>query len=391
MNSDARSARLLLALVATHFLVDAIASVINPLWPTLQTQTASSNTEFLWLLVAWNLSTSAAQMAFGVFGDRFHGRWLIWAGPAVAVCCLSALGLTTSLPLLCLLVSVAGLGIAAFHPEAASLAGNTLPARRSRAISLFQLGGFLGQTVGPMYSGFVVHRWGMEALLPGVLWTLGLILVTGVVTRSRKGDATNSPFDPRENGPIRWQTQATGLGMLLLIGVLRIIPAAGVPMALAFLESDRSGSTFHIGFIQSAFTFGIGGGGLICGLFLAHRHEERVLWLLPLVAAPVLWIIPATSGAALFATCVAAGLLIGSTMPILISLGQQLMPHSPRVGSSITMGLSWGLGGGLASLIVMVLKPYGQIELAFPLFATLAVASSVCCVWLPKSPAVACA
>lgn len=388
MNSDARSARLLLALFATHFLVDAIASVINPLWPTLQKQTASSNVQFLWLLVAWNLSTSATQIAFGIFGDRFHGRWLIWAGPAVAVVCLSALGQTTSLPLLCVLVSFAGLGIAAFHPEAASLAGNTLPARRSRAISLFQLGGFLGQTVGPVYSGFVVEQGGTPALLPGMLWMLALIAVAGIVTH-RAGNAAPSPFAPTEHGPLNWQRQAAGLGMLLVIGVLRIIPAAGVPTALAYLESERGGSTTNIGFIQSAFTFGIGGGGLICGLFLKHHHEERVLWLLPLLAAPVLWLIPLSAGWMLFASCTLAGLLLGSTMPILISLGQQLLPQSPRVGSSITMGLSWGLGGGLAALIVMSLKPSGQIEAAFPLFAALAVLSSAACVWLPRPAIVA--
>src|SRR5689334_613943 len=162
MNSDARTVRLLLALIAAHFLVDTVASVINPLWPTLQEQTQSGDAEFLWPLICWNLATSVTQIGFGLLGDRSRGRWLVWVGPAVAVCCLSLLGRTQSVWGLCLLVSLAGLGIAAFHPEAASLAGNSLPLHRSRAISLFQLGGFLGQSVGPYYGGQIVEQWGMR-------------------------------------------------------------------------------------------------------------------------------------------------------------------------------------------------------------------------------------
>jgi len=385
MNSDAQSSRLLFALIAAHFLVDVVASIINPLWPTLQRQTGSGDGEFLWLFVAWNVATSASQIGFAVVGDRFRGHWLLWIGPAVAICCISALGLTRSLPVLCLLVSCAGLGIAAFHPEAALLAGNCLPGRRSRAISLFQLGGFLGQTVGPIYSGFVVDRWGTPGLLPAVGWTLMIIAAARFLIRNGS-EPVETSYIAVSHAPSGERGQWLGLAMLLVIGVLRIIPAAGVPMALAFLESARNSSTADIGVVQAAFTLGIGGGGLLCGLYLQQHQERSILWLLPLIAAPILWLIPATSGFLLLLACIAGGLLIGSTMPILISFGQQLLPRSPRVGSSITMGLSWGLGGGFAALIVMTLKPRGDIEQAFPLFAGLALLSSVCCLWLPHPP-----
>ena len=45
----------------------------------------------------------------------------------------------------------------------------------------------------------------------------------------------------------------------------------------------------------------------------------------------------------LVGTC---GLLLGVTMPVYISYGQQLLPHGQRVASSITMGVSWGIASG---------------------------------------------
>ncbi|MBM4077632.1 MAG: MFS transporter, partial [Planctomycetes bacterium] len=175
MNEESRQLRLLILLLASHFVVDAVATVINPLWPTLQSQTASSDREFYWMFLSWNIATSFSQIFFGILGDRYRGTWFIWAGPAAAIVCFSLLGTTHSLRTLSLLVAIAGLGIAAYHPEAASLAGRCLPEQRSRALSLFQFGGFLGQTAGPFYSGIVVRHGGVGALGPALIWMLGLV------------------------------------------------------------------------------------------------------------------------------------------------------------------------------------------------------------------------
>ena len=104
-----------------------------------------------------------------------------------------------------------------------------------------------------------------------------------------------------------------------------------------------------------------------------------MLWLSPIVAAPIILCIPGAGGVLLMASTAAAGLLLGITLPILIGLGQQMLPQSPRLGNSITMGLSWGIGGGLAALIVIWFKHIGGIEQAFPLFAmAMALSSGLC-------------
>jgi len=63
----------------------------------------------------------------------------------VAILCLSCLGLATSSLQLVALFVVGGIGIAAFHPEAAASAGALLPEQRSRAMAIFTLCGYLAR------------------------------------------------------------------------------------------------------------------------------------------------------------------------------------------------------------------------------------------------------
>ena len=140
-------------LAATHFVVDTVATTVNPLWPALEQNLGLSTGGLLWVYVIWLISTSFTQLLFGYFGDRFGGRWLIWAGPMAAIICLSGIGLASSPMLLAGLLVVSGLGIAAFHPEAAASAGALLPEHRSRVMAIFCTQRLFGAIFGPLLRG----------------------------------------------------------------------------------------------------------------------------------------------------------------------------------------------------------------------------------------------
>src|SRR5688572_26554142 len=128
---------MLIFAAATHFLVDAIAGMLNPLWPRLDAHYQLAGWESAALFFLWGTSNSVSQFFFGLYGDRFPARWLLAAGPLAAIFCLGSIGLTHSPPVLATLLVVAGLGVAAYHPEAAALAGSCAPENRSRAMSIF--------------------------------------------------------------------------------------------------------------------------------------------------------------------------------------------------------------------------------------------------------------
>lgn len=386
-----RFPRTLWLLALAHALVDAFAGVIQPLWPDLQRGLALDDAGLQAAFVLWSLATSVSQLGFGYLGDRGRVRGGLWIGTALGVVAMSGLGLARGFPALASLLVVGGLGIAAFHPEAATLAGASAPADRSRAMSLFAVGGFLGQAIGPVLSGVVSTRFGLAALAwfapPGLVLTALLAVALsrdGAATARRHGSAGRAGAPSPTSLPALLRGKGRGVGLMMAVGVLRVLPALGVPLALAYVLKVRGGSNAGIGLAQSVFLGGIGAGSLAGALFLRRARERTVLWLLPVLALPPLVACPAAGYAGMVACAAVVGALLGAVMPILIGYGQRLLRDGPRVASSLTMGVTWGFGGMAVAALMGGLNHAGRPELAFPAFAAALGASSALCAWLPE-------
>lgn len=377
--------RTLLLLTLAHALVDTFAGMVQPLWPDLQRGLSLDDGVMQWAFVLWSLATSVSQLGFGYLGDRGRRHWWLWAGAAVGVVCMSALGLAGGFPSFGALIVVGGLGIAAFHPEAAAMAGACTPANRSRAMSLFAVGGYFGQACGPIYSGLVSTRFG----IPALAWSIpgGLVIVALLALGMRRDLGRFAPTAHAAPPPVSLAAllrgKGRGVALMMAIGALRVMPAIGVPLALAYLLKARGGSNAQIGLAQAVFLGGIGVGSLGCALFVRRTAERRVLWLLPVLAVPFL-IACAVTGFVLLVACTAVvGFLLGAVMPILIGYGQHLLRDGQRVASSLTMGVTWGFGGMIVAALMGTLNHAHRPDLAFPVFATAAAASSILCIWLP--------
>ncbi len=383
MKSTSGVLSLLIFAAITHFLVDATAGMLNPLWPRLDAHYRLLGWESASLFFLWQMTTSVSQFWFGLYGDRFHARWLLWAGPLATVVALGSIGLTQSPLVLAILLAIAGLGIAAYHPEAAAIAGGCAPEHRSRAMSIFTMCGFLGQATGPLCSGSLVDAFGLR----GMTWTIlaGLLGAVLLVPLGRIAIVQQLPA-LRQVTSIRdlVRGRASSLLLVLMIGSLRIVAAAGIPVLTGYLLQARDANATETGGVQSAFMLGIGLGGLSCASFVRPRHEHLMLWLCPLAVSLILVAIPWVGGTLLAVAVALSGLLLGVSLPVLISYGQQLMPDSQRIANSITMGVSWGVGGGFVSLILATCKYAGRFEPAFIVFAMAVAVSSILCAWLPR-------
>ena len=213
--------------------MDLFAASVQPLWPDFQQAFQLGDSKVQLAYLSWSLSTSFAQLFFGLWGDRARNRWLIWAGPALGVIGVAGVGISSSLPALLFFLVLGGLGIAAFHPEAAWLAGSSLPGDRSRAMSIFAVGGFLGQAAGPIYSGMLTTRLGLGGLAWSVFWALPLLAVLSFFLR--KSDAMpRHAGGPQQSVRALLRGRKQALGLILSIAVLRVLPGLGVPLAIAF-------------------------------------------------------------------------------------------------------------------------------------------------------------
>ena len=104
------------------------------------------------LTLAATMLSSIVQPAFGVWTDRKPRRWLVPAGMLVAALGVAAAGLFSSYATTWLMVALSGLGIAAFHPSAAS-AARRAAGDSNRGMSIFALGGNVGFALGSLLAG----------------------------------------------------------------------------------------------------------------------------------------------------------------------------------------------------------------------------------------------
>jgi FSR family fosmidomycin resistance protein-like MFS transporter len=375
----------ILLLAMAHALVDTFALMIQPLWPDLQTNLSLSDPAIQAVYLLWTLCTSMTQFVFAYLGDRRQVRWLIWGGTTLAVLSIGMIGqCSNAAQLVCLLI-IGGLGVGAFHPEAAALVGSLAPTHRSRAMSLFVVGGGLGLALGPLYSGSVTARYGLAALVWSIPWGLALVAMLAVCLRRLPAPAVPAP--QRRSLPISQVVQGKGwlVALVLAIGTLRVVPAVGILQTLAFMLKAHGASNAKIGLAQTVFQSASTVGALLCALCIQRKNERLALWLLPILGAPALALCVGASYEMLLLNLSIVGLVIGGAGPVLISFAQELLPGGQRLASSLTMGVSWGLGGAVVAGMMLVLNEIGRPELAFLCYAPAILISSLLCAWLPSA------
>lgn len=375
---EAAAPLLAISLLATmHFLVDTAAGSINPLWQGFEERMRLPKGGLLWVVFCWQMATSFSQLLFAWWADRAPQRWLIWAGPCVAAICMGLTGLARDPWTLAGLLIVAGLGIAAFHPEGAAAAGAVAPLRRSRMMAIFSLCGFLGQSLGPFVSASITTRFGFPALAWGGLCGLGALMLLMTQRRFLPAPPLRRPA-PQHDGAARsdWKSWA----LLLSVGTLRIVPSVGVPLVIAYWLEKRE----LIGVTQSAFAIGIGGGSILCAFCVRPHWERGLIWGQPLLAAPCLIAVPLVPAHWLAPAVGLCGFMLGIALPVFISYGQQMLPHRPRAASSITMGVSWGTAGGVVVAAMWLAQRWDARPQTFYALAAFSVAAGLLSLWLPR-------
>jgi FSR family fosmidomycin resistance protein-like MFS transporter len=359
-------------LAMAHGLVDCYATFIQPLWPSLAGYTNTDEDNIQWAFISWSLAGSITQLGFARLADMGRGRSLLWIGPIGGIMLIGLIGNISGLPILIAVLVTANLGFAAFHPEAATLAGSASPTDRAKAMSIFAVGGFMGQALGPSLSGYLVSHGGLGQLawtiLPGLIVCAALIMALKVADTFHHPSKASHHTQPRP-AVVSIRQLLRGrewrVAHLVILSLLRVAAAMGVPLTLAYGLADKGITADIIGEIQSVFLIGMGTGTLMCAVMVNQKNENAVIWLAPLAVALILPSAVFLGTSSLWIVMAASGTLLGLSLPILTSRGQELMPDAPRVGSSLTMGVTWGFGAILNAALMATVGHLGNHFLAF--------------------------
>ncbi len=338
----------LILLIFSHLSIDLYGSFLAPLQPFLIQKHSLSLTQAGLLVSIFSISASLLQPLYGFWADRIGKRFFVILAPVLAASFMSLLTRAENYFLLMACLVLAGVGIAAFHPQASSLSHAVSGNRKGLGMSLFISGGNIGTALGPLYIMFFVNRFGLEsavyAAVPGLLLSLALLMYC--------------PEMPRQETKIRFSTirddikrYAGPLSTLYAIVVFRTFVQLSFITFIPVLLKQMELPPLLIGVGVTCFT-GFGALGGLTGGFLFDRIGGRNLFLISSITAPLFLFLAVTVQNIILTVLFTAiaGFLLMMTIPISVLMGQSIVPNAISTVSSLMMGFGWGVGGMLVPL-----------------------------------------
>ena len=338
-----------IALISSaHVVNDAYQGVVPALLPFLVAERHYSYAAVSGLTLAATLLSSVAQPLFGWWTDRRPRRWLIPAGILTAATGVASVGLFSSYLLTWLVIALSGLGIAAFHPEAAR-AARQAAGNSNRAMSVFALGGNAGFALGSLITAPVL-------LLAGLRGTVLLIvpaLVMVVILVRRLTAILDRP------GRRRTAVLPTGVDdwpaflRLTSVVVVRAVLFFGLTSFLALYFIHELGASPGVGGASLTLFLVAGGIGTLLGGWVADRHGRLTSIRLGFVlTAPAMaGLVLSTSLPLVLVFVALTG--IGTFMPfsVFVILSQDYLPNRIGTASGVTIGLAVSIGGLFSPLL----------------------------------------
>lgn len=366
-------------MASAHMMVDGYGNILAPLLPLLITRLDLSLAAAGTMTMMYQLSASVAQVGFGHLADRWRPRLLVMAGPVISVTVLSFVGLATSEPMLAAILVLGGLGGAAFHPPAATLAHQLAQDRPGLSMSIYISGGTLGFALGPlMFAPFAEHvglHWTPVLALPG-LAVIGFFLARVPAIK----------WSPHSSQGLRaLRPYALPLTLLYFIVVLRTMTSIAFATFLPVLLTRRGMSVATAGAIVASYLFASGVGGFFGGPAADRWGPKRVIAWSLVASVPFLFVAPVLHGLPFIIVLAIGGFFLQSTLPVNVMFGQAIAPVSAATVSSLMMGFAWGTGGMTVPLTGFVADRIG-IESTLMALAFVPLLAAGCALPLPGGP-----
>ncbi|AET68928.1 arabinose efflux permease family protein [Desulfosporosinus orientis DSM 765] len=340
-----------------HMLNDMYSNYLPQMLPFLVAATGLSATRAAILVSAFTISSSFIQPLFGYFLDRQGKRWLVHVGTIWMAIMLSLTGLVTNYLLLVLLAGLAGLGTAAFHPQASTMITVVSGDRKAVLLSTFIAFGNIGFALSPLLLVPLFQTYGLSAsvytVIPGILVALLLYFfapknnVLGGRTPSLK-EVIQSLQNARAE--LLTITSVIAIRALAYTGLLTILPLYFQAQKLSSIASS------HLVFIM-LFSGAIGG---ILGGYLSDRYGRKLLIVSSLsLATPLFYGFLNTQGTLSSVFLALAGASLLSSFSVTVVAAQEAIPNNKSLAAGLTMGFAGGIGGLMVIIIGQIGDLYG--------------------------------
>jgi FSR family fosmidomycin resistance protein-like MFS transporter len=330
------------------------------------------------LVLLWYVTSSIVQPLFGRYSDR-HGQW--WFLPAAIALTVTAISLAGHAPTIALLAAcivIGGFGSAIMHPEAGKYSAMLSGSRKAGGISIFQIGGQIGYSVGPAIVALLYARYGTNGTLfllaPGLLAVAWLFGVMRAVDRTAgRIHRAHSERAGAAAGPV----DRIGVSLLIASTALRYFATAAFMTYLPNFLVGHGSSIPFAGQVVTAFLL-VSSFGLLAGGALADRFGAVRISVLALAGAvPFLFAFFALPGPFGVLALLCGSVLLTVQNAPGVALVQAMLPKNLGMALGLMNGVAFGIGSALVAGVGVAVAALGagpalEGVSAVPLLAALA-------------------
>jgi FSR family fosmidomycin resistance protein-like MFS transporter len=323
-----------------HACVDVYQGAVAALVPFFVAERAWSYAAASGVVLAASLLSSVVQPLFGALTDRWAMPWLLPLSALTAGAGVALSGVFGSYPLTLAAVAVSGVGVAAYHPEAAR-AARAVASGGNRGMGWFSLGGNVGFALAPLLVAAVIATGGLGASpLLAVPAVVGAVLCAAAVRASR-AHPTAGPAVTRGGGD-DWPSFLRLSGAV----VCRSVVFVGLSAFVSLYVRERVGGGDVTGTAALCVLYAGGAVGTVLGGRLADRYGRltvvRGAYALTVLAVAGVVLVPGPA-VYLFVALTSAGLYVPFSLHV--TLGQDYLPGRVGTASGVTLGLTVSVGG----------------------------------------------
>ena len=290
---------ILVALSFSHCFNDLLQSIITAVYPLLKDNLSLSFAQVGLITLVYQTSASIFQPIVGVYLDKKPNPWFLPIGMSFTMLGLFNLAFSSTLYWVLLSVFFVGIGSSILHPEASRLTSLASGGKRGMAQSIFQVGGNLGGSLGPLLAALLIAPYGQRNI--ALFCILSVIAIVATIPichwykrelRVMKRRATLITSVKAE-APLPRKETLFSIAILLILIFSKYVYMASINSYYTFYLIEKFGVTVqHSLLFLFVFLFATAIGTLIGGPVGDRIGRKYVIWISILGTAPFSLLMP---------------------------------------------------------------------------------------------------
>ena len=342
---------ILFAISFSHLLNDTIQSLIPAIYPIIKDNYQLSFSQIGLITLTFQMAASLLQPFVGMYTDKKPQPYSLAIGMSFTLFGLIILSMSGSFHLMLISVAMVGIGSSIFHPESSRMAHAAAGVQPGLAQSIFQLGGNIGSSIGPLLAAWIIVPHGQFS----IVW-FSLIALLAIFILTKVGNWYKSHIIR-----IKAKNKHKTTSLTPTFSKKKVVFSVGILLVLIFskyfyMASLTSYFTFYMinkfqVSIQSSqiylfvFLFSVAAGTLIGGPLGDRFGRKYVIWFSILGTAPFALLLPHAN---LFWTgvlIVPIGMILASAFSAILVYAQELIPGKVGLVAGLFFGFAFGMGG----------------------------------------------